>query len=132
MPYIDTSLAPDETVYYRARYHWWYNWRSFGILNIFNQIVVTDRRILKKTGILNVKTLSMPFDNLEAQDMSQSLWGRILSFGDVTIFGTGGQSETFIGLARPAELLHAIDRAGSRQTESEKPRSRMPFPQATT
>lgn len=111
MSLLDTHLAPGESIQFRARHHWLINLRSFGTRNWFEPIVVTNRRVLKKTGILAIDIQSLPFENLEARDLKQSLIGRLFGFGDVVLYGTGGQSEYFSGLNRPVQFLKEIDKA---------------------
>ena len=111
MPYVDTTLEDDEMVVLRARYHWWWNLRSLGLLNAFSRVLVTDRRILKKTGILNAKTESIAYTQMEAKDIEQSLWGRIFGFGDIVVYGSGGKIFVFQHLADPGAVSRAIGRA---------------------
>ena len=111
MPYIDTTLEEDETVVFRARYHWWWNLRSLGLLNAFSDVLVTDRRILKKTGILNARTESIAYTQIEAKDIEQSFWGRVFGFGDIVVYGSGGKAFVFQHLSDPGAVMRAIGRA---------------------
>jgi Bacterial PH domain len=113
MPYIDTVLEADEEVLCRPRYHWWWNLRSFGLLNAFNHILITDRRVLKKTGILAVSVDSMAYSQMESRDLDQSITGRLFGYGDLHIFGSGGKSFLFNHLRDPATVSREIGRAAA-------------------
>lgn len=116
MPAIpDHLLEPDEVLICRARVHWWYNLRSFGLRNLFEHTLVTDRRIVEKTGILSTQTRSLALAQIETRDVSQTIWGRVFGFGDVHIHGSGGQAMHLGDLARPAAVARAIGRAAADQ-----------------
>jgi uncharacterized membrane protein YdbT with pleckstrin-like domain len=63
------------------------------------EIDVTNRRIVYKRGFIKRHTVEMNMDKVESVDVDQSIFGRLLNYGDITIRGTG------IGL----EPLHRID-----------------------
>lgn len=111
MPYVDTTLEDNEVVVFRARYHWWWNLRSLGSLNAFSSVLVTDRRILKKTGILSARTESIAYSQMEAKDIEQSFWGRVFGFGDIVVYGSGGKNFVFRNLTDPGTVSRAIGRA---------------------
>jgi uncharacterized membrane protein YdbT with pleckstrin-like domain len=63
------------------------------------EIDVTSRRIVYKRGLIRRRTIEMNMDKVESVDVDQSILGRLLNFGDITIRGTG------VGL----EPLRSID-----------------------
>ncbi len=111
--YIDSCLDSHEIVVMRARYHWLANLRSFGLLNMFSGLVVTDRRILHKSGILATRIQSMALDQIESKDIEQTVPGRILGYGDVLIWGSGGKTFRFDEIARPVAVSRAIGRSAT-------------------
>ena len=113
MSYISRNLEPDERVLARARYHWWVNLRSLGLLNMFDHLWITDRRILHKTGVLAAQTRSISLAQLESKDVEQSLWGRIFGFGDLVLHGSGDMTMRFRNIADPVEISRAIGRAAA-------------------
>lgn len=117
MRHLRKHIGSGETLVYSAKYHWWYNLKSLWLLNLFNEIAVTDQRVLKKSGILNIKVQSIPFENLEARDLKQTLLGRLLGYGDVILFGTGGHSEDFMSVSKPVAFLKAIEQAKAKKAE---------------
>lgn len=109
----DHLLEPGERLILRARVHWWFNLRSFGMRNLFEPVLVTDRRILEKTGILAITTRSLALDQIETRDVRQSVWGRIFGFGDLEIHGSGGQMLEITDIRDPLGVARAIGRAAA-------------------
>ena len=117
--YIDRNLEPDEQVVVRARFHWFFNLKSLGMLNAFTHLLVTDRRVLKKTGILSARTQSIALSQIESKDVEQSTWGRLFGFGDVVIHGSGGKVFRFENLADPTAVSRAVGRAVARMRQDD-------------
>src|SRR5438046_2773812 len=59
------------------------SWRSA-------EFAVTNKRVILKTGFLQSKTAEMFLNKIESVGVDQSISGRILGFGSITIRGTGG------------------------------------------
>jgi uncharacterized membrane protein YdbT with pleckstrin-like domain len=72
------------------------------------EIAVTDRRVIYKTGFIRRKTNEMNMEKVESVQVDQSVLGRILDYGDVTILGTGEGFETLKTVAAPLELRNHI------------------------
>ncbi len=72
-----------------------------------SEFVVTDKRIIMKVGILGVRTLEMFLNKVENIGVNQTIWGRMLGFGEVTVTGSGGTKEVFGNIARPYEFRKA-------------------------
>jgi uncharacterized membrane protein YdbT with pleckstrin-like domain len=62
---------------------------------------VTNLRVVHKTGFISRKTFEMSLDKVESVDVTQSIWGRIFDFGNVTIMGVGEGKETIRTIASP-------------------------------
>jgi uncharacterized membrane protein YdbT with pleckstrin-like domain len=69
---------------------------------------VTDRRVVHKTGFINRRTFEMSLDKVESVDVNQSVMGRILNYGDVTILGVGEGKQTLATIASPLAFRSAI------------------------
>src|SRR6478736_2057114 len=78
------------------------------ILLRFSEFGVTDRRVLAKLGLVSRETLDQLLDKVEAVQVEQGLFGRILGYGTVTVIGTGGTQETFPRIADPFAFRRAI------------------------
>jgi uncharacterized membrane protein YdbT with pleckstrin-like domain len=72
------------------------------------EIAVTDRRIIYKKGLIRRQTNEMNMDKVESVQIDQSILGRLLGYGDVTILGTGEGFETLHIIASPIELRNSI------------------------
>lgn len=68
------------------------------------ELVLTDRRIIMKRGLVSRDTVEINLNKVESLHVNQGLMGRILDYGDVTVVGTGSSLEPLRGIARPLEL----------------------------
>jgi uncharacterized membrane protein YdbT with pleckstrin-like domain len=69
---------------------------------------VTNRRVVHKTGFIKRRTFEMALDKVESVDVNQSIMGRILNYGNVTIMGVGEGKETITTIAEPLAFRNAI------------------------
>ena len=65
------------------------------------EIVVTDRRVIFKRGLLSRHTVEMNVSKIETVDVEQGLAGRIWDYGTVVIRGTGSGFEPLVGVGSP-------------------------------
>jgi hypothetical protein len=78
-----------------------------------SELVITDQRVLIKTGIITRQTLEMFIPRVESVAVHQALLGRMLDFGTVTIRGMGGSEEAFEAIAHPLEFRNTVQRLQS-------------------
>ncbi|WP_315723905.1 MULTISPECIES: PH domain-containing protein [unclassified Bradyrhizobium] len=69
---------------------------------------VTNRRVVHKTGFIRRRTFEMALDKVESVDVNQTIMGRLLNYGDVTILGVGEGKETISTIAEPLAFRNAI------------------------
>jgi len=86
-------------LYWTAR-AWFHQWTT--------ETDVTDRRVVHKTGFIKRRTFEMALDKIESVDVNQSILGRILDYGDVTIMGVGEGRESIETIASPLAFRNAI------------------------
>jgi uncharacterized membrane protein YdbT with pleckstrin-like domain len=72
------------------------------------EIVVTDRRVILKTGLVSRRTVEINLTRVESVDVRQSIAGRILNFGDVLIRGTGAGEEPIRMIEAPLEFRRRV------------------------
>jgi uncharacterized membrane protein YdbT with pleckstrin-like domain len=72
------------------------------------EIVVTDRRVIYKRGLLSRFTAEMNISRIETVDVRQSIPGRIFNYGTVVVRGTGAGIEPLRGIGHPIQLRNAI------------------------
>ncbi len=72
------------------------------------EIVVTDRRVIFKRGLLSRHTVEMNVSKIETVDVEQGLGGRIWGYGTLLIRGTGSGFEPLVGIGSPLQIRNAI------------------------
>jgi uncharacterized membrane protein YdbT with pleckstrin-like domain len=82
-------------------------WRFFR-LNTY-ELVVTNHRVILQTGILAKSSMDTRLDKINNIEHRQSLWGRLLSYGDVEIDTASDTGVSrFTNIANPLELKRTI------------------------
>ncbi|MGO9356821.1 MAG: PH domain-containing protein [Xanthobacteraceae bacterium] len=69
---------------------------------------VTTLRVVHKAGFIRRRTFEMNLDKVESVDVDQSIPGRLLGYGDVTIRGVGEGFETIRMIASPLQFRNHI------------------------
>ena len=85
---------------YRTATAWFHRWTT--------ETDVTNMRVVHKTGFIKRQTFEMSLDKVESVDVNQSILGRILNYGDVTIQGVGEGTQTIATIASPLSFRNAI------------------------
>ena len=71
--------------------------------------VLTNQRMIQQTGIFNKRSMDAPLDKVNNVEHQQTLWGRLLGYGNVEIDTASEHGCTrFADIARPLELKNAI------------------------
>jgi uncharacterized membrane protein YdbT with pleckstrin-like domain len=108
--YVDKNLIKDEKVELETTYHWiiFFNLRALFTLFIMpfidkhsDEFVITNKRVIIKTGLISRKTFEMNHSKIESVNVDQSILGRILGYGTIQIVGSGGTRETFPNILNP-------------------------------
>ena len=79
---------------------WFHRWTT--------ETDVTNFRVVHKTGFIKRQTFEMSVDKVESVDVNQSILGRILDYGDVTVLGVGEGGKTLDMIASPLSFRNAI------------------------
>ena len=115
--YVNNNLFRNEQVIFETNYHWvhYFSWAGLFTLGIYptiqnytDEFVVTDRRIVIKKGLISYFTLEMNLGRIETVNVRQSILGRILGYGCITIIGTGGTRESFHDISNPLEFRRSF------------------------
>jgi uncharacterized membrane protein YdbT with pleckstrin-like domain len=72
------------------------------------EIDVTDRRIIYKRGFIRRHTVEMNMAKVESVDVDQSILGRMLDYGDITIRGTGIGIEPLHNIGAPLKFRSKV------------------------
>jgi len=135
--YLDESLAAGETIVARFALHWTAKWRLIVFLALAIPTLgiallgalyewlrlrsieqgVTNRRVVRKTGIVSRETTELRLASIETIDLRQSTWGRLLGYGDVVLTGRGETAMIFTRLGDPLAAKRAIESAYAANVE---------------
>jgi uncharacterized membrane protein YdbT with pleckstrin-like domain len=85
---------------YQTAKAWFHRWTT--------ETDVTDRRVVHKTGFIKRSTFEIALDKIESVDVEQSILGRILNYGNVTILGVGEGKERIPTIAAPLAFRNSI------------------------
>ena len=85
---------------YKTVTAWFHRWTT--------ETDVTNFRVIHKTGFIQRQTFEMSVDKVESVDVNQSILGRILNYGDVTVLGVGEGGKTLDTIASPLAFRNAI------------------------
>jgi uncharacterized membrane protein YdbT with pleckstrin-like domain len=72
------------------------------------EIAVTDRRVIYARGFIQRHSIEVHMDKIESIDVDQSVLGRLLDYGDVTIHGTGTTLEPLRDVDRPLSFRNQV------------------------
>jgi uncharacterized membrane protein YdbT with pleckstrin-like domain len=72
------------------------------------EIAVTDRRVILKRGLIWRHTVEMNMQKIESVDVDQTIHGRLLNYGDVSIRGTGTTFERLRNIDSPLKLRSTL------------------------
>jgi uncharacterized membrane protein YdbT with pleckstrin-like domain len=83
-------------------------WLRAFIRRASTELAVTNRRVIYKAGLIMRHTVEMNMDKVESVNVDQSLLGRLLDYGTVTVHGTGGGLEPFPNIAAPVAFRNRV------------------------
>ena len=102
----------------------WAGWVGIGIMAIgllwgfvhwvelrTSEFAVTTTRVIFKVGLVARYTTELLLTKVESIAVQQSLTGRILGFGDLTVIGTGGTREIFRRVRDPIGFRNYVQQA---------------------
>lgn len=73
------------------------------------EMVCTNKRVVRRTGIVNVTTEELNRERIESVEMRQSIFGRIFNYGDILFSGTGTSKLVFKFINQPRMMKRIID-----------------------
>ena len=120
--YVQSNLSTGENVVYEATLHWiifvslraiFTLWIAPLIAWYTSEFVITNKRIIIKVGLISRRTLEMNLAKLESVNVDQSILGRILGYGTITVIGTGGTREPFYHISKPLDFRKAFQQLQS-------------------
>jgi uncharacterized membrane protein YdbT with pleckstrin-like domain len=94
-----SAVVAIAALYWSAK-AWFHRWTT--------ETDVTNLRVVHKSGFIKRRTFEMSLDKVESVDVNQSILGRIMGYGDVTVRGVGEGAETIKTIASPLEFRNYI------------------------
>jgi uncharacterized membrane protein YdbT with pleckstrin-like domain len=104
----------------------WAGWIGLGIMAIgllwgfvhwvelrTSEFAVTTTRVIFKVGLVARYTTELLLTKVESIGVQQSLTGRILGYGDLTVIGTGGTREVFRRVRDPISFRNYVQQAST-------------------
>jgi uncharacterized membrane protein YdbT with pleckstrin-like domain len=79
---------------------WFHRWTT--------ETDVTNMRVVHKTGFIRRRTFEMNLDKVESVDVNQSILGRLMNYGDLTIQGVGEGTQTITTVTSPLAFRSAV------------------------
>ena len=108
MGYIEDTISDDEKIVYIVQFHWIYTFIAFlyliflgllliGIFIFIKMMInkwtteraLTNTRYIQKIGWISRNTEEIGINKIEEVDLTQSILGRSLGYGSISISGTG-------------------------------------------
>ncbi|PKL35621.1 MAG: MFS transporter permease [Spirochaetae bacterium HGW-Spirochaetae-1] len=120
--YVNNNLANGESVIFEVRCHWIIFISLKSLLTLFiapiiklktSEFAITNKRIIIKVGLIRRKTIELNLSKVESVNVDQSILGRILGYGTITVVGTGGTKEKFSEISKPLEFRKAFQQLDS-------------------
>ena len=84
---------------------------------------VTNRRVVRKVGIVSRETTELRLASIETVDLRQTFWGRVFGYGNVEITGRGETAMILDRIAHPIDVKRDIESAYSSHIETSGPDS---------
>lgn len=78
------------------------------VIVITSEFGVTNNRVLIKVGFIRRHSLEIVLPQIEGIGVDQSIAGRILGFGTISVSGTGTTREFFIRIRNPLEFRRQV------------------------
>ena len=115
----------------------WAGWIGLGIMAIglfwgfvhwvelrTSEFAVTTTRVIFKVGLVARYTTELLLSKVESIAVQQSLTGRILDYGDLTVIGTGGTREVFRRVRDPITFRNYVQQVSTTQRAPAGPERR--------
>ncbi len=111
--YVENNLISGEKIEYKTTYHWVIFFSLRALFTLFiapiidrttDEFTITNKRVVIKTGLISRKTVELNLTKIESVNVDQTIMGRILGFGTITIIGIGGTREAFVNIRKPLEF----------------------------
>ena len=84
--------------------------------------VLTDRRLIRHTGVINIEERSIPLKNIQDVKYTASLVGRMFGYGNLDVESAGQEDiEAMVNVGKAADFRSAIFEAMEHYGEDDYP-----------
>ncbi|MBV4365089.1 PH domain-containing protein [Erwinia phyllosphaerae] len=125
MAYIDSNLINNESLLYRGKVTLWalLPWIVWGVIFAVvtagagllliplgymiirsNEAGITDKRVIAKTGLIKRDTIEIGLSKVSSLQVKQSILGRILGYGSLTVCDVGTSRAPIKYIKNPMEF----------------------------
>jgi uncharacterized membrane protein YdbT with pleckstrin-like domain len=73
-----------------------------------SEFAITNKRVLIKVGLIRRHSLELLLQKVEGIGVDQTVLGRILGYGTITVSGVGGTKESFRTISDPLEFRRQV------------------------
>ena len=85
----------------------------FPILKILNtHLVITNKRVIGKIGLLSIKNIDYPIEQVNNVELSANFWGNIFHYYDLSVRSSGSSFSdsniSFTGISNAVELKNHV------------------------
>jgi uncharacterized membrane protein YdbT with pleckstrin-like domain len=129
--YVESNLLKNELIVYSAKNHWIIFLSLRALLTLFiapiiamltNEFAITNKRVIIKEGLIARRTVEINLPKIESINVDQSILGRILGYGNMTVVGTGGTREEFLNISSPMQFRKSYQQAEDQLTHGGQPK----------
>ena len=105
---LDSALKKETVFVFFVLFLWC--WVFYDFLKLYTtERIITNKRVIYKTGIISVKTEELKNSKVESIEIKQTILGRILDYGTIEFSGTGTSKVYFDNVDSPAAVKTKID-----------------------
>ena len=135
--YVDANLIKDERVLHRGALSVWalslpgllglvlIPFYGLGLLILAlvviryytTELAVTNKRVIVKVGWIGRNTIEMNLNKIESMQVNQSVFGRMMNYGSLTINGTGTSHAPIPGIDNPLAFRRAFMESHDQQLQ---------------
>lgn len=130
MAYLGTKDLESGTLIMRAVWTLCFLKTLSSIITFYtSEFGITNKRVLGKTGCVNVESLDIVLSKVEAIRVNRGFLGFLFGFGDIEVTGTGGTHEVLKNIPAPMQfrkrLQEQIDTTVDNSEKALRPKLRM-------
>jgi uncharacterized membrane protein YdbT with pleckstrin-like domain len=78
------------------------------VMYMFSEYGITNKRVIMKTGVIQRDAFETFLPRVEGINVWQSVIGRVINYGTITVVGTGGTRDSFPQIPDPIHFRQVI------------------------